>query len=121
MSTAPPNTLTEASKDSRTATGASCTADTNCTNSVSDRSSKTIASKTCDASSAVMVANASGLVARAVASSGLTTGGTTTAGIVVVVTCTGTCTTVEVVDVLVVVGASVDVVVVGTVDGGTVV
>ena len=60
-----------------------------------------------------MVANASGFVAKATACSGLTTGGTTTAGIVVEV--------VEVVDVLVVVGARVDVVVGGTVDGDTVV
>jgi hypothetical protein len=44
------------------------------------------------------------------------TGGTTTGGSVVEVVLV-----VEVVDVLVVVGASVDVVVVGTVDGGTVV
>ena len=63
-----------------------------------------------------MVANASGLVAKATACSGLTTGGTTTDGSVVEVVLV-----VEVVDVLVVVGARVDVVVVGTVDGGTVV
>ena len=57
-----------------------------------------------------MTASAAGLVAKATACSGLTTGGTTT-GVEVV----------EVVDVLVVVGARVVVVVGGTVDGGTVV
>ena len=117
MSTAPPKTLIDSSKDSRTASGASCTADTNCTRSVSDRSSRTNASKTWVASSAVMVANASGLVAKATACSAVTTGGTTTGGNVVEVVVE----VVEVVDVLVVVGARDVVVVAGTVDGGTIV
>ena len=63
-----------------------------------------------------MTANAAGLVAKATACSGVTTGGTTTGGKVVEVV-----EVVEVVDVLVVVGARVVVVVGGTVDGGTVV
>ena len=68
-----------------------------------------------------MVANASGLVANATACSAVTTGGTTTGGNVVVVTCTGTCTTVEVVDVLVDVVGMGAVVVVSTGNGARVV
>jgi hypothetical protein len=62
-----------------------------------------------------MVANASGLVAKATATSGLTTGGTTTGGSVVVVV------VVEVVDVLVEVVGMGTVVVVSTGNGATVV
>ena len=71
------------SKDSLTSVGASWTASTSCSNWVSVRSSKTMASKTSVASSAVIVARASGFVATAVASSAVMVGRMT--GIVVVV------------------------------------
>ena len=115
MSTAPLKTLTEDSKLFLTDTGADWTAETRATSCSSLKSSTTKASKTCVASSALMVDNASGLVAKATATSGLTIGGTTTGGSVVVVV------VVEVVDVLVEVVGMVTVVVVSTGNGGTVV
>ena len=130
------------SKASRTSVGASCTAATSCSNWVSVRSSRTNASKTWVASSAVTVARTSALSATAVASAAVMVGritgrvvvvvgatvvevvvvvGGTVVEVVVEVTCTGTCTTVEVVDVLVDVVGMGAVVVVSTGNGARVV
>lgn len=76
--------LISSSKASLTSWGASCTASTSASIWASDRSSTFNALNTWVASSGVMVANTSGLVANATASSWLMTGGITT-GIVVVV------------------------------------
>jgi len=75
---------TDSSKASRTSCGASCTAATSCSIWASDKSSTFKASNTLVASSAVMLANTSGLVANSTACSWLMTGGIST-GIVVVV------------------------------------
>lgn len=83
MSVAPLKMSISFSKLARTAGGADWTAVTNCSNWVSVRSSRTMALKTSVASSAVMVASASGLVATAVASAAVIVGRMT--GIVVVV------------------------------------
>ena len=72
------------SKASRTSVGASCTAATNCSNWVSVRSSRTRASKTWVASSAVTVARTSALSATAVACSEVMVGRMTGRVVVVV-------------------------------------